>query len=186
MELIQNSTLNSYKLLNGNRKFTEDDIENDPGLLDAMVNALPSGPEAAMDISMIPGLIDIPICGWDEIRENWSKSSPAKNKNYPCNEWTGSSAASSTPQGPIIDDIPATAVIPEVSPGIALGTEVLRGKPIAAGQAVKPGTKLRILGIGDSITVGYPNDGDGNGYRLQLMNDLSRKQLSCSETPTPD
>ena len=32
----------------------------------------------------------------------------------------------------------------------------------------KPGTKIRILGVGDSITVGWPNDGTGNGYRMRL------------------
>ncbi len=49
------------------------------------------------------------------------------------------------------------------------------------GQPVKPGTELRILPVGDSITVGFESNdlengvaGDGNGYRLELRNDLSR------------
>lgn len=46
---------------------------------------------------------------------------------------------------------------------------------------VAPGTKLRILPLGDSITYGYQSRDDGNGgngYRLQLQNDLSgSKQL---------
>ncbi|CCF38733.1 carbohydrate esterase family 3 [Colletotrichum higginsianum] len=51
-------------------------------------------------------------------------------------------------------------------------------KGVAPGQAVKPGTKLRILGVGDSITVGFLSErdgGDGNGYRLKLQQDLSSK-----------
>jgi hypothetical protein len=38
--------------------------------------------------------------------------------------------------------------------------------------------KLRILGVGDSITVGYPNGGDGDGYRSRLKELLSGKQAS--------
>lgn len=46
------------------------------------------------------------------------------------------------------------------------------------GKAVKSGTKLRILCVGDSITFGAGSDlngGDGNGYRLRLKQDLSGK-----------
>lgn len=53
---------------------------------------------------------------------------------------------------------------------------VLKYKKTEAGKAVKKGTKLRILPVGDSITVGFPsekNGGDGNGYRGQLKKDLS-------------
>lgn len=53
---------------------------------------------------------------------------------------------------------------------------VLKYKEIEAGESVKKGTKLRILPVGDSITVGYLSDrngGDGNGYRGQLKKDLS-------------
>ncbi|KAK1517628.1 GDSL-like Lipase/Acylhydrolase [Colletotrichum costaricense] len=52
----------------------------------------------------------------------------------------------------------------------------LKFKGIRPGQGVKPGTTLRILGVGDSITVGFLSDiegGDGNGYRLKLREDLS-------------
>jgi hypothetical protein len=48
---------------------------------------------------------------------------------------------------------------------------------IAPSPPLQPGSKLRILGVGDSITVGFPSDGDGNGYRLQLRNGLSRKDF---------
>lgn len=65
------------------------------------------------------------------------------------------------------------------------GKTVLKYKKVEAGEAVKKGTKLRILPVGDSITVGYLSDrkgGDGNGYRGQLKKDLSGKQgiFRCS------
>jgi hypothetical protein len=53
-----------------------------------------------------------------------------------------------------------------------LADPVLRVTGVPPGQAIKPGTKLRILGVGDSISVGFLS-GDGNGYRLELKNDLS-------------
>lgn len=65
-------------------------------------------------------------------------------------------------------------------------TEVLRYKSTKPGKALKPGTELRILCVGDSITVGFLSDqdgGDGNGYRLRLLDDLSRKtSLFFNET----
>ncbi|KAF9875133.1 bkrf1 encodes ebna-1 protein [Colletotrichum karsti] len=48
------------------------------------------------------------------------------------------------------------------------------------GKAVKPGTTLRILGVGDSITVGFLSDlegGDGNGYRFKLRQNLSKDRV---------
>ena len=56
---------------------------------------------------------------------------------------------------------------------------VLKPNGIPPGWSVKRGTKLRILGVGDSITVGF-RSGDGNGYRLQLRNDLS-SNMSISQ-----
>lgn len=56
--------------------------------------------------------------------------------------------------------------------------EALKYKSTKPGKAVKPGTELRILCVGDSITVGFLSDqdgGDGNGYRLRLLDNLSRK-----------
>lgn len=50
--------------------------------------------------------------------------------------------------------------------------QISRGR----GEAVQTGTELRILCAGDSITLGTfsdTNGGDGNGYRLQLRDDLS-------------
>ena len=58
------------------------------------------------------------------------------------------------------------------------GAGVLQLAGAAVGQEIASGTALRILSVGDSITVGFLSDrdgGDGNGYRLQLRNDLSRK-----------
>jgi hypothetical protein len=46
------------------------------------------------------------------------------------------------------------------------------------GVIVKPGTKLRILCAGDSITQGTLSDtdgGDGNGFRLRLRENLRSK-----------
>lgn len=48
----------------------------------------------------------------------------------------------------------------------------------APGKPIKPGTELRILPVGDSLTYGFLSDedgGDGNGYRLRLRDDLSSK-----------
>ena len=54
----------------------------------------------------------------------------------------------------------------------------------APGTAVKPGTKLRILCVGDSITVGHSSS-HGNGYRSKLLEDLSSKSSPFAlEVPT--
>ncbi|KND93383.1 Lipase 1 [Tolypocladium ophioglossoides CBS 100239] len=49
------------------------------------------------------------------------------------------------------------------------------------GKAVKQGTELRILPVGDSITVGFLS-GDGNGYRGQLKKDLSMDDVVFAGT----
>lgn len=59
------------------------------------------------------------------------------------------------------------AVTQELPPAIPI-----RYRNTAPGVAVKTGTKLRILPVGDSITVGWLGD-DLNGYRKQLRDDLS-------------
>ena len=46
----------------------------------------------------------------------------------------------------------------------------------AVGTDVAPGTELRILPLGDSITYGIQST-DGNGYRLRLQEDLSGSKL---------
>ncbi|KAK1671232.1 GDSL-like Lipase/Acylhydrolase [Colletotrichum godetiae] len=63
----------------------------------------------------------------------------------------------------------------------------LKFKGARPGQRIKPGTTLRILGIGDSITVGFLSDidgGDGNGYRLKLREDLSNDRVVFAGTET--
>ncbi|KAG8163267.1 hypothetical protein KVR01_006564 [Diaporthe batatas] len=64
-------------------------------------------------------------------------------------------------------------------------TQVVRYRGTKPGKAVKPGTELRILCVGDSITVGFLSDqdgGDGNGYRLRLLGDLSQDQVVYAGT----
>lgn len=61
--------------------------------------------------------------------------------------------------------------------------DVLHFKGTNPGRSVKPDTELRILCVGDSITVGFLSDkngGDGNGYRLKLRNDLFSKRVTGS------
>ncbi|KAF4872145.1 hypothetical protein CGCSCA1_v008698 [Colletotrichum siamense] len=63
----------------------------------------------------------------------------------------------------------------------------LKFKGTKPGQAIKPGTTLRILGVGDSITVGFLSDldgGDGNGYRMKLRQNLSNDRVSFIGTET--
>jgi len=84
---------------------------------------------------------------------------------------------------PVIFDVPCP--IPPTPQPPQTKDWVLEYKGREPGGPVKPGTELRILCVGDSITVGYPNDigpgADGNGYRLELRNSLSRKNsLSLS------
>lgn len=59
-------------------------------------------------------------------------------------------------------------------------TSPLNRTDVSPGTAVESGTELRILCVGDSITAGRrsggsENGGLGNGYRLQLRDDLSGK-----------
>ena len=57
---------------------------------------------------------------------------------------------------------------------------VLQYHHIGRGHKIKPGTELRILPVGDSITVGFHSNldgGDGNGYRLRLKQNLAG--MSC-------
>jgi hypothetical protein len=58
---------------------------------------------------------------------------------------------------------------------------VLRYKHTQPSRQVQEDTELRILPIGDSITVGFLSDthgGDGDGYRRELKKDLSSKHHS--------
>lgn len=55
---------------------------------------------------------------------------------------------------------------------LALAADSLNYTGAAAGQVIKDGVELRILPVGDSVTVGYLST-DGNGYRLKLQENLS-------------
>lgn len=62
---------------------------------------------------------------------------------------------------------------------------ILRYKTTGPGKEVQKGAKLRILPVGDLITVRFLNErnrGNGNGYRGQLYRDLSG--ISAQEQTT--
>ncbi|UPK97767.1 hypothetical protein LCI18_008702 [Fusarium solani-melongenae] len=63
--------------------------------------------------------------------------------------------------------------------------DVLNYTATEPGRPVKPGTKLRILCAGDSITSGLKSEqdgGDGDGYRRQLQKDLSEDEVVFAGT----
>nr|UMZ45332.1 hypothetical protein [Paramyrothecium sp.] len=65
------------------------------------------------------------------------------------------------------------------------GRSVLTPKAIKPGEAVKNGAKLRILPVGDSITVGWGSErlgGHGNGYRGHLKDNLSGNKVVFAGT----
>ncbi|KAJ4865268.1 GDSL-like lipase/Acylhydrolase family domain-containing protein [Trichoderma breve] len=79
-------------------------------------------------------------------------------------------------------------------PGPQVGKDVSRPPAIplrltntALGKPIKPGTELRILAVGDSITYGFLSDqngGDGNGYRLRVRQYLSKDKVVYAGTET--
>ncbi|KAI7770376.1 hypothetical protein LZL87_002747 [Fusarium oxysporum] len=60
--------------------------------------------------------------------------------------------------------------------------DFLSYKGTQPGKVVQDGVKLRILSVGDSITVGYGKGTDGNGYRKRLMEDLSGNEVVWAGT----
>lgn len=86
----------------------------------------------------------------------------------------GLAAAASPKQVILADNVDRGQVArADATPGVLNPSEKL---DLVVGKAIKPGTELRILCAGDSITLGTLSDtggGDGNGYRLQLRDDLS-------------
>jgi GDSL-like lipase/acylhydrolase family protein/VCBS repeat protein len=80
---------------------------------------------------------------------------------------------------------PTPTAIPTAPPIAPVVSSILHYTGIPAGKPIKPGVQLRILGIGDSITVGFLSDrdgGDGNGYQGQLKSDLSKDQVVYAGT----
>ncbi|KAF4428276.1 acetylxylan esterase [Fusarium acutatum] len=55
-------------------------------------------------------------------------------------------------------------------------------KGMPPGEVVQDGVKLRILSVGDSITVGFGKGTDGNGYRKKLGKDLSGNEVIWAGT----
>lgn len=76
------SAYKGYKnLWNGNHKLDDGDIANFD-MTNTIANSLVDG---SMDISALPGIVNIPVCGWDEIKENWkNRQSKGKDNTYPC------------------------------------------------------------------------------------------------------
>ncbi|OTA03946.1 hypothetical protein A9Z42_0045000 [Trichoderma parareesei] len=68
-----------------------------------------------------------------------------------------------------------------------IGHGVLHYRNTQPGRRIEAGFELKILGVGDSITAGFLSDldgGDGNGYQLQLRNDLSDNKVVFAGTET--
>lgn len=76
----------------------------------------------------------------------------------------------------------AAAVLPD-SLGLRTSSAkmdtVMEFRNTLPGRKIESGVELRILPVGDSITVGFGSEigGDGDGYRRQLRDDLSGKDL---------
>ena len=67
----------------GNHKYNAEDAKNGD-LVELMAQSQDSG----IDISKLPGVVNIPICGWAEIKENWRKGITDENRDtYPCNNF---------------------------------------------------------------------------------------------------
>ncbi|OAA36563.1 lipolytic protein G-D-S-L family [Beauveria brongniartii RCEF 3172] len=83
----------------------------------------------------------------------------------------------------------AAAVLPE-SLGLPASPAkidtVMKFRNTPPGRRIESGVELRILPVGDSITVGFGSEigGDGNGYRRQLRDDLSENKVVFAGTET--
>jgi hypothetical protein len=68
------------EIWHGNHQFTVDDASN-PDLIDKVI----SGLSDSMDISRLPGIVNIPSCSWLDIQNNWEKGITDDNRgSYPC------------------------------------------------------------------------------------------------------
>ncbi|EGX89576.1 lipolytic protein G-D-S-L family [Cordyceps militaris CM01] len=79
--------------------------------------------------------------------------------------------------------LPTSLALPAPAPDTSI---VLHFKGTPAGNQIENGRELRILPVGDSITVGYGSDegGDGDGYRRKLRDDLSGNKVIFAGTET--
>ncbi|TQN66074.1 putative endoglucanase X, partial [Colletotrichum shisoi] len=68
------------------------------------------------------------------------------------------------------------ALVAPPLPALTAAADPLEYSSTPAGQVIKDGVKLRILPVGDSITVGFLSS-DGNGYRLKLDENLSSNDV---------
>jgi hypothetical protein len=51
------------------------------------MSELMGDPKIALDLSAMPGIVNIPICDWKEIQANWMKGITKDNKDtHPCND----------------------------------------------------------------------------------------------------
>jgi hypothetical protein len=65
----------------GNHKYNDADAENGD-----LVEMMAQSRDAGIDISQLPGVVNIPMCTWAEIKENWRKGITDENRDtYPCN-----------------------------------------------------------------------------------------------------
>ncbi|KAH7375540.1 SGNH hydrolase-type esterase domain-containing protein [Plectosphaerella cucumerina] len=68
--------------------------------------------------------------------------------------------------------VPTTVTIQDGDRNTTVAVPLRAVPDVAAGKAIRPDTELRILCIGDSITVGYGSS-DSNGYRETLKANLA-------------
>ncbi|KAF5975727.1 acetylxylan esterase [Fusarium coicis] len=80
-----------------------------------------------------------------------------------------------TKTGPGSKRITDIEIIPEENNFLSF-----KGTP--PGEVVQDGVKLRILSVGDSITVGFGKGTDGNGYRKRLGEDLRGNEVVWAGT----
>ena len=79
---------------------------------------------------------------------------------------------------PVPPPLDSTSTSPKTIPP---GGQPLSPSNVDPGVGVKPGTELRILPLGDSITLGFLST-DKNGYRLRLFNNLSGDNVTFAGT----
>jgi hypothetical protein len=71
-----------FDVWHGNHVYREGDVTN-PDTIGTVIDSL----ENSRDIASLPGIINIPVCTWQEIKDNWKKGPPSgeDSDTYPCN-----------------------------------------------------------------------------------------------------